>query len=58
MNLALRGIEADFGKENADTFRNVQHPDLRADYVLANGSMSFNRPVRAHLHWLRTLPPC
>jgi type I restriction enzyme M protein len=36
MNLALRGIEADFGKENADTFRNVQHPDLRADYVLAN----------------------
>ena len=36
MNLALRGIEADFGKEHADTFRNVQHPDLRADYVLAN----------------------
>jgi type I restriction enzyme M protein len=36
MNLALRGIEANFGKENADTFRNVQHPDLRADYVLAN----------------------
>jgi type I restriction-modification system DNA methylase subunit len=28
MNLALRGIEAGFGKENADTFRNVQHPDL------------------------------
>ncbi|MBB5349969.1 type I restriction enzyme M protein [Haloferula luteola] len=36
MNLALRGIEADFGKEHADTFRAVQHPDLRADYVLAN----------------------
>ncbi len=36
MNLALRGIEADFGKEHADTFRSVQHPDLRADYVLAN----------------------
>lgn len=36
MNLALRGIEADFGKENADTFRNDLHPDLRADYVLAN----------------------
>jgi hypothetical protein len=31
MNLALRGIQADFGKENADTFRAVQHPDLRAD---------------------------
>ena len=36
MNLAIRGIEADIGKEHADTFRAVQHPDLRADYVLAN----------------------
>ena len=36
MNLALRGIEADFGPENADTFRRDLHPDLRADYVLAN----------------------
>lgn len=36
MNLAIRGIEGDIGKEHADTFRNVQHPDLRADYVLAN----------------------
>jgi type I restriction enzyme M protein len=36
MNLAIRGIEADFGKEHADTFRRDQHPDLRADYVLAN----------------------
>ena len=36
MNLALRGIEADFGPENADTFRRDLHPDLRADYVIAN----------------------
>ena len=36
MNLALRGIEADFGAENADTFRRDLHPDLRADYVIAN----------------------
>jgi len=35
MNLALRGIEADFGAKNADTFRRDLHPDLRADYVLA-----------------------
>jgi type I restriction enzyme M protein len=33
---ALRGIEADFGPEHADTFRRDLHPDLRADYVLAN----------------------
>jgi type I restriction enzyme M protein len=36
MNLALRSIEADFGPEHADTFRRDLHPDLRADYVLAN----------------------
>jgi type I restriction enzyme M protein len=36
MNLALRGIEADFGPEHADTFRRDLHPDLRADFVLAN----------------------
>src|SRR3954464_2172111 len=28
MNLALRGIEADFGPEHADTFRRDLHPDL------------------------------
>ncbi len=36
MNLALRGLEADLGPENADTFRRDLHPDLRADFVLAN----------------------
>ena len=36
MNRALRGIEADFGSEPADTFRRDLHSDLRADYVLAN----------------------
>jgi type I restriction enzyme M protein len=36
MNLALRGIEVDFGHEHADSFRRDLHPDLRADYVLAN----------------------
>jgi len=28
------GFEAEFGKEYADTFRNVQHPGLRADYTI------------------------
>ena len=34
MNLGLRGIEAGFGPEHADTFRRDLHPDLRADYGL------------------------
>ncbi len=36
MNLAIRGIEANLGTEHADTFHRDQHPDLKADYVLAN----------------------
>jgi type I restriction enzyme M protein len=36
MNLAIRGIEGDLGEEQADTFRRDLHPDLRADFVLAN----------------------
>lgn len=36
MNLAIRGFSADLGKEPADTFHRDQHPDLKADYVLAN----------------------
>lgn len=36
MNLAIRGIEADLGEQWADTFHDDQHPDLRADYILAN----------------------
>lgn len=36
MNMAIRGIDFDFGKHNADSFTDDQHPDLRADYVMAN----------------------
>ena len=36
MNLALRGIEADLGSHSADSFTEDLHPDLRADYVIAN----------------------
>ncbi len=36
MNLAIRGIEANLGSQPADTFLRNLHPDLRADYILAN----------------------
>lgn len=36
MNLALRGIESDLGKKSADSFTEDLHPDLRADYIIAN----------------------
>ena len=34
MNLAIRGIDAQIG--HGDTFHTDRHPDLKADYVLAN----------------------
>ncbi|EEJ1307680.1 type I restriction-modification system subunit M [Salmonella enterica] len=36
MNLAIRGLSANLGERPADTFFNDQHPDLKADYILAN----------------------
>lgn len=36
MNLAIRGIDADLGKYNADTFFNDCHPTMRADFIMAN----------------------
>ena len=36
MNLAMRKISVNHGLESADTFLQDLHPDLRADYVLAN----------------------
>ena len=59
MNLAIRGIEADIGKENADTFRNVQHPDLRADYVIANPPFNDSDWYRDErdVRWRYGVPP-
>ncbi len=36
MNLAIRGISANMGAVPADTFGKDQHPDLKADYIMAN----------------------
>ncbi len=36
MNLALRGIDANLGPQWGDSFANDLHPDLRADFVIAN----------------------
>jgi len=34
--MAIRGIDFNFGKQPANSFTNDLHPDLRADYVMAN----------------------
>ena len=40
MNLAIRGIEANLGSQPADSFLRDLHPDLKADYILANPSFN------------------
>ena len=36
MNLAIRGISANLGTKADDTFAKDQHPDLKADFIMAN----------------------
>ena len=36
MNMAIRGIDADLGPYQADTFFNDLHPTLKADFIMAN----------------------
>ena len=36
MNLAIRGIDANLGEHQADTFFNDVHPTLKADFIMAN----------------------
>ena len=38
MNLAIRGIDANLGPRNADSFRADLHPDLKADFVVRKAS--------------------
>ena len=59
MNLAIRGFSADFGPEHADTFRRDLHPDLRADYVLANPPFNDSDWFRKDddVRWQYGVPP-
>ena len=44
MNLAIRGIDGQIA--HGDTFHNDKHPDLKADYVLANPPFNDQRLAR------------
>ena len=61
MNLAIRGIEGDLGKQPADSFHNDQHPDLKADFVLANPPFNMSDwggdALREDKRWKYGKPP-
>jgi type I restriction enzyme M protein len=61
MNLAIRGIEVDLGPRWGDTFHNDSHPDLKADYILANPPFNVSDWGGEHLRedprWRFGAPP-
>jgi len=61
MNLAIRGIDADLGKENADSFHRDLHKDLKADYILANPPFNMSDwggdRLRDDVRWKYGAPP-
>ena len=61
MNLAIRGIEANLGPHNADTFHNDLHKDLKADFILANPPFNVSdwggERLRDDVRWKYGAPP-
>jgi len=61
MNLAIRGIDFNLGKEPADTFIRNQHSDLRADFVLANPPFNvsdwWHGSLEGDPRWVYGAPP-
>ena len=59
MNLAIRGIEGQI--EHGDTFHNGRHPDLKADFILANPPFNVSDwggdSLRDDLRWQYGTPP-
>ena len=42
INMAIRGIGANFGPHYADTFNQDLHPGLKADFILANPPFNYH----------------
>jgi type I restriction enzyme M protein len=61
MNLALHGIEANLGPQWGDSFHDDLHPDLRADFILANPPFNISDwggdQLRDDPRWTYGTPP-
>jgi len=61
MNLAIRGIDNDLGKEHADSFHRDLHQDLKADFILANPPFNMSDwggdRLRQDIRWKYGTPP-
>ena len=61
MNMAIRGIDFNFGGAPGDTLLNDLHPDLRADFVMANPPFNmkewWNEKLASDPRWMAGTPP-
>lgn len=61
INMAIRGIEADFGPYHADTFFNDLHPMLKADFIMANPPFNLSNwggdKLKEDKRWAYGIPP-
>ena len=61
MNMAIRGIEADFGQYQADTFHNDIHATLKADFIMANPPFNLSAwgadKLQDDVRWKYGIPP-
>jgi type I restriction enzyme M protein len=61
MNLAIRGIDADLGRHQADSFHNDLHKDLKADFILANPPFNMSdwggQRLKKDVRWKYGVPP-
>ncbi|WP_373530940.1 N-6 DNA methylase [Vampirovibrio sp.] len=61
MNLAIRGIDGDIGQQNADSFHNNLHKDMKADFILANPPFNISdwggQHLREDARWQHGIPP-
>lgn len=61
MNLAIRGLEANLGKHNADSFHDDQHKTLKANFILANPPFNVSdwggERLKDDIRWKYGIPP-
>ena len=61
MNLAIRGLEANLGKHNADSFHDDQHKTLKANFILANPPFNVSDwggdRLKDDVRWKYGVPP-
>lgn len=61
INMAIRGVDADFGAYQADTFYNDLHPQLKADFIMANPPFNLSNwgqdKLQDDVRWKYGIPP-